>query len=184
MRCTDLFTRLYFRGTLRSLYFPFSKQVILLKVKCFQHLFLCCSCYSTGSMCFCVQIIMGSACDGSFHGIGQGRAALLLAGECPAWMERAIHPKLFIVQLFSLKAFLPWDSELLSWMGQEGERLARGSLSPNGQWGRGPGRVHARLSIPSSANCARPQFVLLWHLQTFLHLVLSPNISSQRHFYI
>lgn len=182
MQCTDLFTRLYFRGTLRVLHFSFSKQIILLKVECFQHLFLCCPCYSTRSMCFCVQIIMSSVCDGRFHSAGQGRAILLLAGECPAWIERVIHPKLFILQLFFLKAFLPWDLELLSWVGWEGESPGRGSLAPNGQRGRGPGRVRARLSIPSGANCPRPQFALLWHLRIFIHLVLIPSISPPRPF--
>lgn len=93
LQCMNPFAGLYvyFRGTLRFFCFSFSKQVVLLKVKYFQHLFLCCACYFTGSTCpLCANNYGFSArwqmpwCGST----GQGRATLLLVGECPAWMER------------------------------------------------------------------------------------------------
>lgn len=50
---------------------------------------------------------------------------------------RAIHPKPFIPQLFSLKAFLPRDSELLSWMGWEGGGCAPAKGLPGSPWAAG-----------------------------------------------
>jgi len=63
LRCTNPFARLFYvhcRGTVRFLWFSFSKQVVLLKVKYFQHCFLYCRCYCASSTCPSHT----SACDG------------------------------------------------------------------------------------------------------------------------
>lgn len=192
LRYTDPFAgrSVYFRGALRFLRFSFTKQVVLLKVKYFQHVFLCCPCYCTGSMGpssgnnsgFSVQWQMPWR-----HGGGQGRATPLSVGECPARMERGgesnssqtLYSPTVFLKSFPATGFGAAELDGLGgrWLcpSQGAPRLPMGS----GAVGRGPGRACARLSIPLSANCPRPKLVLLWYLQIFLRHLLGPSITPQ-----